>query len=97
VITNQLVRVALANSPKPCVAYVERVDQEHANPQKAWLQMGSPTHPSALQVEQLESASRVVIEPVGWRCDNGTIQVDVDLPPHGVAAITIEFASANAR
>jgi xylan 1,4-beta-xylosidase len=92
-ITSQIVRVRLANGSEPRAAYVERVDQDHANAQALWQGMGTPEHLSPLQVEQLEAASRLVREPLRWNYENGTIQIDVDLPPHAVAAITLDLAS----
>jgi hypothetical protein len=32
----------------------------------------------------------VVPEPVDWRYEARTLHLDIDLPPHAVAAITIE-------
>jgi xylan 1,4-beta-xylosidase len=92
-ITSQLVQVRLANASKPRAVYVERVDQDHANAQTLWQGMGIPEHLSPLQVDQLEAASRLVKERLPWSYQNGTIQLDVDLPPHAVAAVTLDFAS----
>lgn len=92
-ITTQLVKVRLTNSPEPRAAYIERVDQDHANAQPLCQGMSAPEYLSPLQVEQLEAASRLVKEPLGWKYEEGTVQVDVDLPPHAVASVTLEFAS----
>jgi hypothetical protein len=43
------------------------------------------------QVEQLEAASRLVKEPLGWKYEDHIDQLEIDLPPHAVAAITLEF------
>ena len=90
-IATELVRIQLTDAPEPRAAYVERIDETHANPQRAWVDMDEPTYLSALEVEQLRAVSRVVKEPVGWRYEDRTIHVDCDLPPHSVAAITLEF------
>jgi len=92
-IASQLVRVRLATASQPRAVYVERVDQDHANAQALWERMGIPEHLSPFQVEQLEAASRLVKEPLPWNYENRTIQIAVDLPPHAVAAITLEFES----
>jgi xylan 1,4-beta-xylosidase len=92
-ITTQLVKVRLTNALEPRAAYIERVDQDHANAQPLCQIMSAPEYLSPLQVEQLEAASRLVKEPLGWKYEAGTLQFDVDLPPHAVAAITLEFAS----
>ena len=51
---------------------------------------GAPEDLSAAQVEQLDRASRLVAEPVEWRYAEGVIRFDVELPPHAVAAVTLE-------
>jgi xylan 1,4-beta-xylosidase len=58
--------------------------------------MGEPEYPSRTQVEQLEAASRLVKEPLGFSYENRTVRFDVDLPPHAVAAITLELAPESA-
>jgi hypothetical protein len=45
-------------------------------------------------VEQLEAASRLVKEPLGFSYGNRTVRFDVDLPPHAVAAVTLELPPA---
>ena len=49
--------------------------------------MGEPEYLSHLQVEQLEATSRLVKEPLRWKFESQTIQLDVDVPPYAVAAI----------
>lgn len=90
-IATELVSVQLTNVPEPRAAYVERIDATHANPHRAWVEMGEPTYLSVVEVEQLKAVSRVHKEPLGWRYEAGTIHLDLDLPAHGVAAITMEF------
>jgi xylan 1,4-beta-xylosidase len=92
-ITTELVTVQITNAPAPPIAYVERIDETHANPHRAWVEMGKPTYLSVLEVEQLKAVSRVVKEAIGWRYEGRTIYLDLDLPPHGVAAITMELAA----
>ena len=54
--------------------------------------MGEPEYLSRSQVEQLEVASRLMKEPLGFSYENRTVRFEVDLPPHAVAAVTLEFA-----
>lgn len=44
------------------------------------------------EVEQLEAASRLVKDPFGFAYADRTVCFDVDLPPHVVAAVTLELA-----
>jgi len=88
----QLVEVRLTDAPAPLVGYVQRIDEDHANPLRRWREMGEPAYLSHPQVEQLEAASRLVKEPLGLAYAAGTIRFDVDLPPHAIAAVTLELA-----
>ncbi len=85
------VLVRISEASEPSQVHVERIDEAHANPQRVWRDMGAPGYLSALQLEQLAAASRMVREPLAWAYDNGTIQLEVELPPHAVAAITVAF------
>jgi len=77
--------------------YVERIDEDHANPRRLWHEMGEPEFLSHIQVEQLEASSFLVKEPLNWKFENQTIQLDVDLPSYAVAAITLEFGAESAQ
>ena len=59
---------------------------------RRWLEMGEPEYLSRSQVEQIEAASRLVKEPLGFSYENRTIRFDVGLPPHAVAAVTLDLA-----
>lgn len=49
----------------------------------------SLTTEGRLEVEQLKAVWRVVEEPIGRSYDGRTIHLGLDLPPHGVAAVTM--------
>jgi xylan 1,4-beta-xylosidase len=85
------VRVELLDAAVPRSVTLERIDAEHANAKTAWLQLGEPEYLTAAEVERLEEASRLVPEPFGWEHEDQTLCFDVDLPPHGVAALTVAF------
>ena len=91
-IATQTVEIHLTDAAAPLAAYVERIDEDHANPRRRWEEMGEPEYLSRLQVEQLEAASRLVKEPLGYSFENRAIRLVVDLPAHAVAAVTLEFA-----
>jgi xylan 1,4-beta-xylosidase len=91
-IVTQLVDVCLTDAPTRLTAYVERIDEDHANPRRRWREMGEPEYPSREQVEQLEVASRLVKEPLGLSYEGGTVRFHVDLPPHSIAAVTLDPA-----
>jgi xylan 1,4-beta-xylosidase len=90
-ITTEQVRITLTDVPRNCSASVQRIDDTHANAKRHWLEAGAPEYPGASEVARFREASRMVKEPC--RCEevNGTLDLDIALPPLSVAAITIEF------
>ncbi len=86
------VTVRLREAREPRQVHLERIDETHANPARVWREMGAPEYLSTLQLEQLQAVSRMVPEPLAWKYENGVVQLELDLPPHAVAAITITFA-----
>jgi len=91
-IQTELVRLRVANASAPLTAFVERIDDDHANPRLAWEAMGRPTYLEPRQVAQLQSVSQLRPEAASWREDEGALEFELDLPPHSVAALTVEFA-----
>ncbi|HEU4769962.1 MAG TPA: glycosyl hydrolase [Pyrinomonadaceae bacterium] len=90
--TEQL-EIRLDNAREPAGAYVTRIDEDHANAKRLWIDMGQPEYLSAKQVEQLEEASQLKREKQSFTYRNGKIVLKATLPPHAVAAITIDFES----
>ncbi len=91
-IATQLITVRLANAPAAHSAYIERIDEDNANPRRWWKAMGSPDYLSPVQVEQLEARSRLRKDPIELYCQEQVLELRVDVPPHGIAAVTIELA-----
>jgi xylan 1,4-beta-xylosidase len=96
-ISTQLVHIRLTDASEPHGSYVERIDEDHANPRRLWHEMGEPEYLSPFQVGQLEAASRLVKEPLSWKFDDQTIQLDVDVPPYAVAALTLELKATSSQ
>ena len=90
-IKTENVKVKLENVPDYSSAFIERVDDAHANPKKLWKEMGEPEYLSAAQVEQLNEASRLIKEPLKCDFKDSTISFEIEMPPHSVAAVTVEF------
>jgi len=80
----------LRNSQKPRAAFISRIDEKHANPRRTWEEMGSPTYPSAAELNVLSDASRVISKKQSFRWADNVIMLEVDLPPNAVAAIEVE-------
>ncbi len=92
-IETEQVKVRLDNAHRPKNAYIQRIDAEHANPKAVWLNMGQPEYLTAADVERLQEASRLVKERQPFSYKHGAVLLEMDLPSHAVAAITVEFLS----
>jgi len=91
-VQTELVNFRFSGASTPRAAFIERIDEDHANPRRLWQAMGEPEYLSALQVCRLESASALARDNQPLRYDQGNIDFKVELPPQSVASITIEFA-----
>jgi xylan 1,4-beta-xylosidase len=92
-IETELVHIQLRGAARPARVSVERIDEDHANAKRCWHEMGEPPSPSPREVEKLRLASRLVQEPLPWKYEEGTIDLEITIPPEGVAAIVVETAS----
>ena len=93
-ITPTRVRVQLAHAPEPSGAWLERIDEDHANAKRRWQALGTPEYLDGATVEELHEASRVTRQACPWTCREQHIALELDLPPHAVAALTVEFVPA---
>ncbi len=89
----QHVRVEVTDAPQPQTVSLERIDDHHANARAAWVAMGGPEYLSAPVVQELEKASALKVQshPASW--ENQVLRLDVELPPHAVAALTIRMGA----
>ncbi len=93
-IKSEQVCLRVAESGEPSAVSIQRIDEEHANPRRVWREMGEPEYLKALEVEQLQAASRLTREPHNWKYKDGSVHLEIALPANGVAAITIEYPPA---
>jgi xylan 1,4-beta-xylosidase len=91
-ISKQRVRVHLAQAPEPSSVWVERIDEQHANAKRRWQALGAPEYLTSATLEQLHGASRVTREACAWIWRDQRIALELALPPHGVAALSVELA-----
>lgn len=94
-IETERLQIRLDNAREPVAAYLLRIDAEHANPKRLWEEMGRPEYLAPKDVELLQEASRIVKEKQSISYKDRSIFIKTDLPPHAVAAITIEFAETD--
>jgi xylan 1,4-beta-xylosidase len=93
-IKTEQVRVRVAESAEPAAVFIQRIDEGHANPRRLWTKMGEPEYLKTLEVEQLQAASRLMPEPYRWKYADERVHLEIALPPHGVASITLEYSPA---
>jgi xylan 1,4-beta-xylosidase len=88
------VLVHLKTARRPRAATLARIDDDHANAKRRWLEMGAPEYPSRVQVDELHAASVVARLPHQLTCDDGGVHVEVDVPPQGVVVVFLTFDAA---
>lgn len=90
-LTTELVHLALSNIPAIARATVERIDEEHVNPRRAWHAMGEPMRPHPDQIDALAAASRLVAEPAPYHTDGATARFELVMPPQATLLLTVEL------
>lgn len=69
---------------------ISRIDEEHVNPKKAWIEMGRPEYVNAHQLEKLHKASELMEEKCNFEVlNNKSIRLTLSIPPHGVCGIHV--------
>lgn len=86
----ELIKVQINHIARVKKAYVERIDDTHANAYASWIGMGKPGSLNPDQVHALELASALLEEPILFKFENNSVSLEIELPPQGVALITIE-------
>ncbi len=91
-ISEEKVRIHLADASEARAVSIERIDEAHANPRRLWQAMKEPNYLSEAQVAKLKEASCVFSKPHPWKLRARDLTIELKLPPHSVAALTVEFA-----
>lgn len=94
-IRTESVELILVNAPEPWAVFVEQSDGDHANPQKARIELGKPEYFSTYEIDLLKAASESTQEPLEWKYDQGNIKFNLSLHPQSVAAVTLELGMPN--
>ena len=87
--------VTLRLSPAPnrnaLAVTIRRIDNDHANPERAWTEMGAPEYLLPHQVAALIEASKAVAEPVAFNAVAGLIDIPLLLAAQSVNQVRIEW------
>jgi xylan 1,4-beta-xylosidase len=89
-IAAERVFLSVSGAPGARSAWVERIDEQHANPLRAWMEMGSPAYPDRGQIETLAKASELRREAIPGDSRDGGFSMELVIEPHSVVAVTIE-------
>ena len=90
-IETEQISLRLDNAPEPIGASIRRIDHEHANAKRVWVEMGQPEYLTPKNVEQLQEASELVSERQAFSFSDGKVELRTNLPAHSVASIKLEF------
>jgi xylan 1,4-beta-xylosidase len=90
-ISTERLEIMLSNSLEPQKCYIQCIDEDHANPRRTWLEMGSPEYLSVADVERLQASSELCKEPQSFSWAEGNLNLHFELAPHSLAAVTLEF------
>ncbi len=91
------VHIVLSGIARPAVVMTRRIDEAHGNAKAHWCTLGSPGTLSVAQVDELRDVSRLVAERQPWRYEDGAVHIELDLPPHAVASVTVDTSVAPAE
>ena len=91
-IRSRTVQVRLTNATRPRELWLQRIDDDHANAKRTWRELEEPEYLDRDVVERLNAASRMMREPYPCVYADRTIHLELELPPHAVAALTLEMA-----
>jgi xylan 1,4-beta-xylosidase len=75
----------------PGRASLVRIDADHANPRRAWEQMGAPEYPTRRQLAEIADASELRTERLPMARHADTASFAISLPAEGVAAIHLDM------
>ena len=87
-------RIAHRRQRRPVSVQLMRIDAEHANPERAWRDMGAPDSLKPAQVEALMAASRVTAEPLAFRSEPGMLEIDLELAAQSANRLRIDWLDA---
>lgn len=91
-IATQHVHLALDGLARPAAVTLRRIDADHGNAKARWQALGSPGYLSRDQVADLVDVSRLVPTGQPWTFQDGTLHIELDMPPHALACLTIDSA-----
>ncbi len=90
-IKTEVIRIHLKDVGEILSAFIERIDDNHANVRQAWVDMGQPPSLNSQQVEALEIASLLVKEHLQIVVEQEAAFITITMPLQATACITLEI------
>ena len=87
-IAERSVRMTLRNAVARS-AEIRRIDADHANPKRLWLEMGEPEDLAAQDLARLGEASRCDAEAMDFANTANGVSFELSLEPLAIAAVTV--------
>lgn len=84
------VRITLPCQKAPGAVTVQKIDEAHCNPLKAWQEMGAPRELVPAQVEEIIQKSALRKEPLPCAFSDGRLTIETNLGVNDVQLICIE-------
>jgi len=91
-IKRETISVRLHGVAQPARAWLERIDEDHCNPRRLWEDLGRTPYPDPAEIEALHAASELRREVIAVQSTNDGVIFHLDVPPDGIACITLKFA-----
>ncbi len=94
-INTETVRLCLHNVEAPAAIKLARIDEDHANPRRAWEALGRPMYLSEGQVADLEALSQLCWAPLEAKHEENNLTMEFTIPPQGITAVTVLLPQYN--
>lgn len=88
------VQLAVSGLPAGKVSMKQfRIDQQNSNSYEVWKKMGSPQHPTASQIAELEKAGQLKMlgSPETVQTKNGQAEISLQMPRQGVSLLLFSW------
>lgn len=89
-VKNEKISVQIKNISTIKSCFVERIDDENANPRKEWIKMGKPGSLLPEQVKTLELESILKKESLLYKFENESVSLEIDILPLATVLLTLE-------
>jgi xylan 1,4-beta-xylosidase len=94
-IADAQIHIALDGVARPVAVTTRRIDATHCNAKARWRALGSAPYLDRAAVDDLTDASRLAAAYQPWTYQDGTVHIELDLPPHAVASVTVDCSASH--